>query len=1815
MEISNQENSDKLSQFRANLELSNNRLEKINAGINNFQSTTVFEISINGNDRLESEKFLDLTNTHSSFMLDFETCFAHIREPKKKGYIPANNSDLMNKKLRNLGIEVDDYEINVDEYRQYFQDARYLEDFPDYYSFNRIEKSLEHYLAAKLLKLNSEDIYIDVASETGTVPKIYTKIFGAKTYTQDLKHPPGLNGDTIGGNAADMPLPNEFATKMALHCSFEHFEDDSDIGFVKEAARVLKRGGAVCILPLYLFDEYSVQSDPVNAISSGGVNFEKDAVIYCAAGFNNRHCRFYDPQHFFDRICRNLNGLELKIYHIKNATEVDDSCYIQFAAVLEKPLDDNTFGLDQETAKISSSQHKSNPSHAGTKTVGKPNHFSSISSQPRIDVVLQATGIHGWNFSRGWVNVLQRQGLLNRVFTPVAEWGASEPTDDDGLYEYLKNPEADIMLLLGFDWHSQPLHNNLKWQEQWYNANIKKVAIFQEHCSAEIVQNTPQWQEQISIAIDNAATCVSAIICNHEPDVSWLLNRGIKTPTVFSPFAIDTQYYNCQIPFAKRQNRAVFRGNATPHFNNKTYYQRSKLIDIIKLNHHIDLYPLVTDLLSKPLTAVQSYVDELNTYKLGLNLPSLSPTLTSRPYEIMGCGTLLLQNHVIGDKSNKLFGDWEHLVYYNPENPDDLIEKIEYLLKNPDLAETIATRGYQLCQEKHTIECRVKELLAWADIGFKVSENPPAISDATGQVILKSEGLSKTENLQLKIKKSLLVAVDAVFFQLNDTGIARVWKSLLEEWVKDGFAKDILVLDRAGTAPKISGIRYRLIPEYNYDDTDRDRQMLQQVCDDEEVDVFISTYYTTPLSTPSVFMGYDMIPELMDRSLDHPMWREKHRGIRHASAYVTISENTKRDLVGSFPNILVDSITVAHCGIDSNFTPASQEEIIRFTSTYEIHKPYFLVVGQRLGWQKYKNITIFFEAFYNLPNSQDLEIVCIGSSLQLEDEIQVHVKDNRVHLLRLSDAELKVAYSGAVALVYPSLYEGFGMPVAEAMACGCPVITCPYASLPEVGGNAVLYVSGRDVNELVEALIKVQQPEVREYMIRLGLQQSKQFYWSKMGEIVKSVLIETATDSSDNNSVELVRFSQEKYTSKDSIQEIIHVPVTVFPERLRENSQFLVSAIISTYNSEKYIRGCLQALVDQTLYKQGELEIVIVDSASLQNEQSIVKEFQAKYPNIVYERTSERETIYAAWNRAIKMCHGKYITNANTDDRHRFDALEVMANFLDTHPEVSLAYPNQLITTVPNDTFVTTQSNRHWNWPPYSYEQMKQGCCVGSQPMWRKSLHDKYGYFRSEFHCAGDYEFWLRIGSQGEKLALISEILGLYYFNPQGIEHGMPVRAGQETDQICDEYRIKRLYIPKISDSERKFDDLQYQGAILTDEEKANLIHHQQLAVNYQYETDKEAPNPLIGIMSQPIVSVIIPTKNRPEMLAKAIQSVLNQTFTELEIIVVNDDGVDVKSVILRLNTRGNIVYKKHDRALDRSAARNTGIRAARGKYIAYLDDDDIYYPNHIETLVKFLENSEYKIAYTDAVMAQQEKQNGEYVTINRTVPYSLDFDKDKILVSNCTPNLCLMHEKSCLDEVGLFDETLSTHEDWDLIIRLSRKFDIAHIKETTCEFTQRNDGTNTSSHNRADFTRTREIIFNQYRQYAEANSTILDAQKEAFIAEAKELAQQVQQIQAQFTQSLDKLQSQLEEKESHLQQTQEEKSQLSVQVETLQRTTQEVQAKLEATQSEKEWVKSQLNSWRQTAQEMQIELDRSRLKLKQAQSQLERSAFPLGKS
>ena len=227
----------------------------------------------------------------------------------------------------------------------------------------------------------------------------------------------------------------------------------------------------------------------------------------------------------------------------------------------------------------------------------------------------------------------------------------------------------------------------------------------------------------------------------------------------------------------------------------------------------------------------------------------------------------------------------------------------------------------------------------------------------------------------------------------------------------------------------------------------------------------------------------------------------------------------------------------------------------------------------------------------------------------------------------------------------------------------------------------------------------------------------------------------------------------------------------------------LVSALISTYNSERFIRGCIEDLQRQTIAHQ--LEIIVIDSASHQNEWKIVCELQGRYNNIRYLRTEQRETIYQAWNRGIRIASGRFITNANTDDRHRRDALELMAATLDAHPDIALVYGDCLVTTIPNQTFEHTIRCGYHIRPEYSPEFMLSGCHIGPQPMWRKDVHNEIGYFSEELSSAGDYEFWCRIALK-HRMKHIPQFLGLYYDNPKGFANsdiGLSIRESYQVQQ------------------------------------------------------------------------------------------------------------------------------------------------------------------------------------------------------------------------------------------------------------------------------------------------------------------------------------------------------------------------------------------------------------------------------------------------
>ena len=345
------------------------------------------------------------------------------------------------------------------------------------------------------------------------------------------------------------------------------------------------------------------------------------------------------------------------------------------------------------------------------------------------------------------------------------------------------------------------------------------------------------------------------------------------------------------------------------------------------------------------------------------------------------------------------------------------------------------------------------------------------------------------------------IVIDGVFFQIGRSGIARVWQSLLGLWSGTPFGNRLVVMDRARTAPRVQGIRYHDAPGLNYNDLEGDRRVVQDVCDEVGAALFMSTYYSYPQTTPSMAMVYDMIPEVMGYDLGTPMWRQKREALAYASSYTAISHSTARDLA-RFAGKPVD-VRVDYTG--SDFAPVTAEEVADFRRRHGIARPYFMTSGSRAD---YKNAALFFSAFARFGDARkDYAIVCTGGG-QLDPASQAAAGEASVHVAIFDDHDLRCAYAGALALVYPSRYEGFGLPVLEAMACECPVITSNASSLPEVGGDAVLYIElgGNEEAQTFELLQHVQRADARASLIERGRVQARKFTWQTMADGVASAL-------------------------------------------------------------------------------------------------------------------------------------------------------------------------------------------------------------------------------------------------------------------------------------------------------------------------------------------------------------------------------------------------------------------------------------------------------------------------------------------------------------------------------------------------------------------------------------------------------------------------------------------------------------------------------------------------------------------------------------
>ena len=288
-------------------------------------------------------------------------------------------------------------------------------------------------------------------------------------------------------------------------------------------------------------------------------------------------------------------------------------------------------------------------------------------------------------------------------------------------------------------------------------------------------------------------------------------------------------------------------------------------------------------------------------------------------------------------------------------------------------------------------------------------------------------------------------------------------------------------------------------------------------------DILFVPAHTLPLIHPqnSVITIHDVafarFPELYSRKeLIYHHWIMKF--IRKAAKkIITISQFSKKEII-KFYKINPEKIKVIYLGINKSiYRPLKDKsQLEKILSQYKVRQPFFLNIAR---WENKKNILGLIRAFkiFQEKYSSDFQLVLIGKEgygfSQILEEVKKLDLEDKVHFVHWLSPEILVYFlNGATAFVFPSFYEGFGLPVLEAMACATPVIASQVSSLPEIAGKAALFVNPYQPEEIAQAMISIAKDEnLAEELVNRGFDQIKKFSWEKCAQETLALLSTTTS--------------------------------------------------------------------------------------------------------------------------------------------------------------------------------------------------------------------------------------------------------------------------------------------------------------------------------------------------------------------------------------------------------------------------------------------------------------------------------------------------------------------------------------------------------------------------------------------------------------------------------------------------------------------------------------------------------------------------------
>ena len=268
-------------------------------------------------------------------------------------------------------------------------------------------------------------------------------------------------------------------------------------------------------------------------------------------------------------------------------------------------------------------------------------------------------------------------------------------------------------------------------------------------------------------------------------------------------------------------------------------------------------------------------------------------------------------------------------------------------------------------------------------------------------------------------------------------------------------------------------------------------------------DIFHSSYYrysqddVKNITTVHDFMYEKFLSKYNIRRIVHN--RQKYLALKHSVYIIGISKNTLDDMVKYFPEFKGKKKQVIWHGVSNDFFVINDKNPFLEIQNQKIYyNSYYFYLGNRQG---YKNFILLLKAYAklikNVPDCPKLLVAGGGNFADIENRIinELGINETIIKMNNVKQEELNCIYNYCTGFVYPSLYEGFGMPILEAMKAGCPVICSNTSSLPEVAGEAAIYFNPNDVEDLEKSLYNLLDLNTRKELIKKGLENVKKFTW------------------------------------------------------------------------------------------------------------------------------------------------------------------------------------------------------------------------------------------------------------------------------------------------------------------------------------------------------------------------------------------------------------------------------------------------------------------------------------------------------------------------------------------------------------------------------------------------------------------------------------------------------------------------------------------------------------------------------------------------